>query len=126
MSYKYVVGKVVEVFEKFLEKLKIIFCYLGNGVSVCVIEVGKLVNIFMGFILNVGLMMGICFGIIDVIIILYLVDELGYSLDEVMYMMFSELGVFGVLGILSDFRDIEIVVKEGNLCVLLIFCMFIG
>lgn len=113
-SHKYVAGKAAEVLEKPLEKLKIISCHLGNGASVCAIEAGKSVNTSMGFTPNAGLMMGTRSGTIDATIIPYLVDELGYSLDEVMHMMSSESGVLGVSGISSDFRDIEIAAKEGN------------
>ncbi|MFH5545492.1 acetate kinase, partial [Listeria monocytogenes] len=103
-SHKYVAGKAAEVLEKPLEKLKIISCHLGNGASVCAIEAGKSVNTSMGFTPNAGLMMGTRSGTIDATIIPYLVDELGYSLDEVMHMMSSESGVLGVSGISSDFR----------------------
>lgn len=125
-SHKYVAGKAAEVLEKPLEKLKIISCHLGNGASVCAIEAGKSVNTSMGFTPNAGLMMGTRSGTIDATIIPYLVDELGYSLDEVTHMMSSESGVLGVSGISSDFRDIEIAANEGNSRALLTLRMFTG
>lgn len=125
-SHQYVAGKAAEVLGKPLEKLKIISCHLGNGASVCAIEDGKSVNTSMGFTPNAGLMMGTRSGTIDATIIPYLVDELGYSLDEVVQMMSSESGVLGVSGISSDFRDIEVAAEEGNTRAQLTLRMFTG
>lgn len=73
--YKYVVIKVVEYLKRLFEELKFIICYFGNGLSVCVIKYGKLVDISMGFIFLVGFVMGIRSGIIDFVVIFYFMEK---------------------------------------------------
>lgn len=60
-----------------IEDLKIIICYLGNGVLIIVVDGGKLVDILMGFIFFVGVIMGICLGDVDVLLLFYLMIKFG-------------------------------------------------
>lgn len=75
--YKYVIECVVELLGCLIESLSLFFCYLGNGVSIVVVEGGKFIDIFMGFILFVGVIMGICFGNFDFVLILYIMEKIG-------------------------------------------------
>lgn len=77
ISYKYVFECVVEFLGCFVEELCLLICYFGNGVSIVVIEGGKLMDIFMGFILLVGVFMGICFGNIDFVFIFFIMEKIG-------------------------------------------------
>lgn len=124
--YKYVIECVVEFFGCLLKDLCLIFCYFGNGVSIVVVEGGKLIDIFMGFMLFVGVVMGICFGNIDFVLILYIMEKIGQIVDEVLNILNKKSGLFGIFGFLSDFCDIVEVMKEGNECVEIVFEVFVS
>lgn len=68
----------------------------------------------MGFILLEGLIMGIRCGDIDLVILLFLMRKEGLDVDGLDKLMNKEFGVYGMIGIFSDFRDIEDVVKNGD------------
>lgn len=114
-SHKYVSQKVSEVMGKNIEDLKIIVCHIGNGVSVTAIKNGKSIDTSMGFTPLEGVAMGTRCGSIDPAIVVYLVNELGYTIDEVNDILNKKSGVFGITGISSDLRDIkDAAYNKGN------------
>ena len=74
---------------------------------------GKSIDHTLGFGPVTGLIMGTRSGDIDHAIIFHLVNNLGYSLDEVNNMLQKESGMFGLTGY-SDLRDIESQAEKGN------------
>ena len=106
-SHKYVSSKAAELMKKDIKDLKIITCHLGNGASVAAIQGGECVDTSMGFTPLQGLAMGTRCGDIDPAVVVYLVKELGYSIDEVNNLLNKKSGVLGVSGVSSDFRDVE-------------------
>ena len=106
-SHKYVSSKAAELMKKDIKDLKIITCHLGNGASVAAIQGGDCVDTSMGFTPLQGLAMGTRCGDIDPAVVVYLVKELGYSIDEVNNLLNKKSGVLGVSGVSSDFRDVE-------------------
>jgi acetate kinase len=114
-SHKYVANRTAEILGKDVNALKIVTCHLGNGASVAAILNGKSVDTSMGFTPLEGLLMGTRCGDIDPAIIPYLMEQKGYSYDEVNDIMNKKSGVLGLSGVSSDFRDIEdAAYKEGN------------
>ena len=109
-SHKYVSNKVAETMGKDIKDLKIITCHLGNGVSITAVKNGKSIDTTMGFTPLAGIAMGTRSGDIDPSVVLYLIQELGYSAEEVNTMLNKKSGVLGISGVSSDFRD----VKEAN------------
>lgn len=67
----------------------------------------------MGFILFVGVMMGICLGNFDLVLILFIMEKMGKIVDEVLEIFNKELGLLGFIGILSDLCDLIEEVKYG-------------
>ncbi len=110
-SHKYVSEKAIDYLQ--LEKSKIISIHLGNGCSMTAIENGKSIDHSMGFAPTNGLIMGSRSGDIDHSVIFYLVNSLGYSLDEVNKFLTKESGMLGLSGY-SDLRDIEREAAAGN------------
>jgi len=110
-SHKYVSEKAIEYLQ--LGKSKIISIHLGNGCSMTAIENGKSIDHSMGFAPTNGLIMGSRSGDIDHSIIFYLVDSLGYSLEEVNTLLTKESGMQGLTGS-NDLRDIEKEAAKGN------------
>ncbi len=106
-SHKYVSIKAAEYLGRELDSLKIITCHLGNGASVTAIENGKSVDTSMGFTPLEGLMMGTRCGDIDPAIPLYLIQQLGLSVEEVNSILNKKSGMLGLSHISNDMRQIE-------------------
>lgn len=106
-SHKYVSQKIAEVLNKDIKDLKIITCHMGGGVSLAAIDGGKSVDTTMGFTPLGGVCMGTRCGDIDPAIVTYLINDLGYTAEEVNVMMNKKSGVLGLTGISSDLRDIK-------------------
>ncbi|MBF8150642.1 acetate kinase [Winogradskyella sp. F6397] len=110
-SHKYVSEKALNYLN--LKSSKIITIHLGNGCSMTAIKNGKSVDHSLGFTPSNGLIMGTRTGDIDHAIIFYLVNTLGYSLDDVSTMVTKQGGMLGLTGY-SDLRDIEKEAGNGN------------
>lgn len=106
-SHKYVSNKAAEAMNKNLEDLKMITCHIGNGVSITAIKNGKSIDTTMGFTPLAGILMGTRCGDIDPAIVIYLINELGYTADEVNELVNKKSGMYGVSGVSSDFRDVR-------------------
>ncbi|MRH99185.1 acetate/propionate family kinase [Kriegella sp. EG-1] len=110
-SHKYVSEKAIAYLKQ--PKSKIISIHLGNGCSATAIINGKSVDHSLGFAPGNGLIMGSRSGDIDHSIIFYLINNLGYTLDEVNGLLTKESGMLGLTGY-SDLRDIQKEAENGN------------
>lgn len=113
-SHKYVSHKVAEAMGKDIKDLKIITCHLGNGASISAIKGGECIDTTMGFTPLAGIPMGTRSGNIDPSIIPFLVEECGYTIEEVSESLNKKSGVLGISGVSSDFRDIEDAALKGD------------
>lgn len=113
-SHKYVSHKVAEAMGKDIKDLKIITCHLGNGASISAIKGGECIDTTMGFTPLAGIPMGTRSGNIDPSIIPFLVEECGYTIEEVSESLNKKSGVLGISGVSSDFRDIEDAASKGD------------
>ncbi len=110
-SHKYVSEKAIAYLNT--EHSKIISIHLGNGCSMTAVVDGKSIDHTLGFAPSNGLIMGSRSGDIDHSIIFYLVDRLGYKLEDVNTLLTKESGMLGLTGY-SDLRDIEDKAEKGN------------
>ena len=113
-SHKYVSEKA----KTFLEAennsaSKLVTIHLGNGCSITAIKDGLAIDHSLGFGPANGLIMGTRAGDIDQSVIFYLIDQLGYSADEVNQMLLKESGMLGLTGH-NDMRDIQKKAEEGD------------
>ena len=113
-SHKYVSNKVAEAMERDIKDLKIITCHLGNGCSLAAVKNGKSVDTSMGFTPLAGVMMGTRSGSIDPSVISFLIEQHGYTIEEIDELLNKKSGVLGISGISSDFRDVLAAGEEGN------------
>ena len=113
-SHKYVSHKVAETMGKDIKDLKIITCHLGNGASISAVKGGECIDTTMGFTPLAGIPMGTRSGNIDPSIIPFLVEECGYTIEEVSESLNKKSGVLGISGVSSDFRDIEDAASKGD------------
>ncbi len=110
-SHKYVSEKAKETLPN--DSSKLITIHLGNGCSITAVKDGKSVDHSLGFGPMNGLIMGTRSGDIDQSVIFYLVNSLGYSLNDVNTLLQKKSGMQGLTG-LSDLRDIEAEAAKGN------------
>lgn len=110
-SHKYVSEKAIEYLQ--LNSSKLITIHLGNGSSITAIKDGKSIDHSLGFGPMNGLIMGTRSGDIDQSVIMYLVNNLGYSLADVNNILQKESGMLGLTGF-SDLRDIEERAENGD------------
>ena len=110
-SHKYVSMEAITYLNK--ENSKIITIHLGNGCSITAIKNGQSIEHSLGFGPMNGLVMGTRSGDIDQSVIFYMMDELGYSSNEVKKILQEESGMNGLTGF-SDLREIETNAEQGD------------
>ena len=82
-----------------------VLCHLGGGTSVIGIRDGAAVSTSMGLTPNSGPPMATRCGDLDPGIVTYLVDHVGWSLDEVMRQLHHQSGLFGLTGGLKSVKQ---------------------
>jgi acetate kinase len=110
-SHKYVSEKAIEYLG--LKESKIISIHLGNGCSMTAVRNGKSMDHSLGFAPSNGLIMGSRSGDIDHAIIFYLINHLGYDLQEIQRILNKESGMLGLTGY-TDLRDVQQAAENGN------------
>lgn len=123
-SHYYVALKAAEQLGQPLAETNVITAHLGNGASVCAVKNGKSIDTSMGMTPLEGLMMGTRCGNVDPSIVFFMVDELGYTLEQVKDVLNKKSGLLGISGKTSDFRGITQGVEEGDEKAILAFDMF--
>ena len=113
-SHKYVSNKVAEAMGKDMKDLKIVTCHLGNGCSLAAVKNGKSVDTSMGFTPLAGVMMGTRSGSIDPSVISFLIEQQGYTIEQIDELLNKKSGVLGISGVSSDFRDVLAAGEAGN------------
>ena len=114
-SHKYVAEQCAKYLNVDIKDTRIITCHLGNGSSITAVKGGKCIDTSMGFTPLAGMPMGTRSGDIDPAIVIYLIKELGYSVDEVNEILNKKSGILGISGLSSDFRDVrDAAYKKGD------------
>ncbi|QIZ78790.1 acetate kinase [Ferrimonas lipolytica] len=113
-SHLYVSAEAAKVLGKEKEDTNVITCHLGNGGSVTAVRGGKSVDTSMGLTPLEGIVMGTRSGDMDPAIIFHLVDNLGYTLDEVNNMLNKQSGLLGLSELTNDCRGIEEGFADGH------------
>lgn len=120
-SHKYVSERAASYLNK--KDSKIITIHLGNGCSMSAIKDGVCVDTSMGLGPMNGLIMGTRTGDIDQSVIFYMVNQLGYTLDDVNTILNKKSGMLGLTGF-SDMRDVKGECKKGNREAILAYEMY--
>ncbi len=113
-SHYFVANQAAKLINKPIENCNFISAHLGNGCSVTAIKNGKSVDVSLGLTPLEGLMMGTRSGDVDPGIIFHLVDQLGYTVEQVNKTLNKESGLLGVSGISNDCRTLEEAVFNDN------------
>ncbi|MEN8138252.1 MAG: acetate kinase [Bacteroidota bacterium] len=120
-SHKYVSEKAGEYLGK--KDAKIVTIHVGNGASMAAVTGGVCIDTTMGLGPLSGLIMGTRSGDIDPSIIFYLVEQKGYSIEDVSRLLNKESGMEGLTGD-TDMRDIEDRLNAGDVVAQLAYDMY--
>ncbi len=105
LSYAYIASELPR--HNVSDTDRVIVCHLGNGASLCAIQGGQSVASTMGFTALDGLPMGTRAGRLDAGVVLHLIDQLGWTVEEVEHLLYHDSGLKGLSGISSDVRTLE-------------------
>lgn len=119
-SHNYVAKQAAKYLNK--PNSKLISIHLGNGCSMCAVKDGKSIETSMGFGPLCGLIMGTRSGDIDGTIIFYLIEQFGFTSEQVSDLLNKQSGMLGLTGF-SDMRDITKAINEGNINAKLAYAM---
>lgn len=123
-SHFYVSLRSAEFLQRSFNSLNIISCHLGNGASMCAVDHGRSVDTTMGLTPTAGLMMGTRSGDIDPGILIHLMKNEGYTVDQCDKLINRESGLYGISGISNDMRAIDAAAQDGNHRAMLAFKSF--
>ncbi len=113
-SHYFVAKQAASLINKPIDECNFISAHLGNGCSITAIKNGKSVETSLGLTPLEGVMMGTRSGDIDPSIVFHLVDQLGYSAEQVNQMLNKESGLLGVSQLSNDCRALERAMVEDN------------
>lgn len=113
-SHLFVSREAAKALNKPVEETNVIVAHLGNGASVTAIKGGKSVDTSMGLTPLEGLVMGTRCGDLDPSIIFHLVNQVGYTLDEVNNVLNKQSGLLGISELTNDCRGIEEGYQDGH------------
>jgi acetate kinase len=113
-SHSFVAKKAVEMAGLDINNSKVIVCHLGSGASITAVRNGKSVDTSMGLTPLEGLIMGTRSGSIDPAIIEFIASKENKNIEEIMDILNKKSGVYGMSGVSSDFRDLEVAYTNGN------------
>jgi acetate kinase len=114
ISHQYCAARAAELLDRDLRDLRLVTCHLGNGCSLAAIRDGRSVDTTMGFTPMEGLMMGSRSGSIDPGLLLHLLRQPNYSVDQLDRILNQESGLEGISGLSNDLREILTAMAKGN------------
>jgi len=109
-SHRYIGQRAKQLFDA----EKVISCHLGGSASVCAIRDGWSIDTSMGMSPQSGLLNSNRVGDLDSYALLYLMEKENLTIDDARNILMSESGLSGLSGGLSDFRDIETKMNNGD------------
>ncbi len=105
LSYEYIVSKM-HVISPSVANGRMIVAHLGNGASMCAVNERKSVATTMGFSALDGLPMGTRSGSIDPGVVIYLIREKGFKVEQVEDLFYRKSGLLGISGITNDMETL--------------------
>lgn len=110
-SHQYAANRAMEYLDN--PDARIISIHLGNGCSMAAVKAGRCQDTSMGLTPLDGLVMGTRCGSIDASVVIYLIEQQGYTVQQLAELLNKQSGMLGLTG-KSDMRDIIQQISEGN------------
>lgn len=104
LSYEHIAGVLPQLLGPQAAEARVVVAHLGSGASMCAMRGRRSVATTMGFTALEGLPMSRRCGSLDPGVILYLLQQMRMSPDEVAQLLYHDCGWFGVSGISDDMR----------------------
>jgi acetate kinase len=123
ISHRYCAHRAAQILGRELSSLRLITCHLGNGCSLAAIRGGHSIDTTMGFTPVEGLMMGSRSGSVDPGILLYLLREKKYNVEQLDDTLNKSSGLKGIAGT-GDMRQVLQSMREGDARAVLAFEMY--
>lgn len=114
INHQYCATRAAQILHREVATFRVITCHLGNGCSLAAVAAGQCLDTTMGFTPLDGLMMGTRPGALDPGILVYLLQQKGYGLEQLAHLLNEESGLKGISGIASDMRQILQACEEGH------------
>src|SRR6266436_299552 len=114
ISHQYCAARAAEILNRDLKHLRLVTCHLGNGCSLAAIRAGRSVDTTMGFTPLEVLMMGSRSGSIDPGLLLHLLRQPNYRVDQLDRVLNQESGLRGISGLSSDLREVLAAMARGD------------
>lgn len=112
-SHKYVATRAAQALGRPLTELRVISVHLGNGASVCAVNLGASLESSMGLTPLEGLVMGTRSGDVDPGAFGYLHRQIGLDIEQIEHGLYHGSGLKGLTGS-SDMRDVEDRASAGD------------
>jgi acetate kinase len=112
-SHRYASHEAAKLLKKPIDQTKIVSCHLGNGSSITAVQGGKSIDTTMGLTPLAGVIMGTRPGDLDPFIPLFMIKEMGMSVDEVDDALNKRSGFEGICRH-HDVREIEELARAGD------------
>lgn len=120
-SHKYVAERAMEYLGN--PQARLVTIHLGNGCSMAAVKAGVCLDTSMGLTPLDGLIMGTRCGNIDPSVLLYLIEQEGYTSEQLSNLLTKQSGMLGLTGH-SDMRDIRKMIEAGQPDALLAYEMY--
>jgi acetate kinase len=105
LSYKFIAGQIARVAPN-IARGRVVAAHLGSGASLCALEDGVSRDTTMGFSTIDGVPMATRCGALDPGVVIHLVKQLNWSIEQVEDVLYHHSGLLGVSGISADSRDL--------------------
>ncbi len=92
---------------------KLISVHLGNGCSMAAVDGGVCKDTSMGLGPLAGLVMGTRSGDVDPSVLFYMINQLGFTPEQVTEVLNKQSGMLGLTGF-SDMRDVTAAMEQGD------------
>ncbi|MDR2764115.1 MAG: acetate kinase [Tannerella sp.] len=125
ISHRYVSYRACKILNVPYEEQRIVTAHIGNGGSITAIRNGKSVDTSMGLTPVEGLLMGTRCGDVDAGVLPFIMKKEGLDVAGLSDLINKRSGVWGVSGVSSDMRELEVACVENNPRALLAMKMYI-
>ena len=113
LSHAYACRRAAELLDRSAEDLRIASCHLGSGASVTAIRSGRSVDTTMGFTPLEGLVMATRSGSVDPGMVLWLLQQPGFEIEQVSDALEFKSGLLALAGT-SNMEQIEKRAHDGD------------
>lgn len=105
LSYEYI-AQVLPEYAGAAANGRVVVAHLGHGASMCALRNGRSIATTMGFTALDGLPMGKRCGDLDPGVVLYMLQEKGWSAKDVEETLYHRSGMYGVSGLSDSMQDL--------------------